>query len=128
LTNTACSNGTREFTIGFFQGPGTATGCSPNLAGESYMSASLRSEVQTLRKLGGDAIGSFGGQAGRDVAQTCDNEAQLEAAYQSVVDYYGFHQIDFDIEGTASNRGEINHLRSSALATLQKKEAVEGPA
>lgn len=126
LSATSCSTGTRQFTVAFFQGPAAGQGCTPNLGGSPYQDAALRSDLGALRRLGGDAIGSFGGSAGVELAQACGSGSQLEAAYQSVVDYYDFRQIDFDIEGSASGQRSVDDRRSAAIATLQKKEAAAG--
>ena len=126
LTNTACATGVRQFTLAFFQGPATGTGCTANLAGASFQNPVLLGDIQNLRKLGGDVIGSFGGAAGQELAQTCSSEPQLEAAYQAVVDYYGLTQLDFDIEGAAVAQTSSVNLRSAALADLQQKEIAAG--
>jgi hypothetical protein len=122
LTNTACSSGIRDFTLAFF----TGNGCTPTLAGASYKDPSLLADIQNLRALGGNVIGSFGGEAGQELAQSCTNLAQLEAAYQSVISYYGFTQVDFDIEGAAVADPTSINLRSEALAALQKQDAAAG--
>ncbi len=126
LTNTACASGIRDFTIAFFTGPAAGSGCTPLLAGASYENPTLLADVEQLRKLGGNVVGSFGGEDGQELAQTCSSTTQLESAYQSVVDYYGFNQIDFDIEGAAVDQTTANHRRGAALASLQRDERAAG--
>ncbi len=122
LTNTACAAGTREFTLAFF----TGSGCTPTLAGASYQNPTLLADIKQLRALGGDVIGSFGGENGQELAQSCTNVTQLAAAYRSVVDYYGLRQIDFDVEGGAVADTASITRRSQAVAALQSAEAAAG--
>jgi hypothetical protein len=126
LTATACASGIRDYTLAFFQGTPSGAGCTPELAGASYQNGALQTDIASLRTLGGDVIGSFGGEAGQELAQTCANVSQLEGAYQSVVDYYGLTQIDFDIEGAAVSQASSIAERSQAMAALQKTEAAKG--
>jgi len=126
LTNTACATGITSFSLAFFQGPPSGTACTPELAGSSFQNPVLLADIKSLRALGGDVIGSFGGAAGQELAQVCTTPSQLESAYQSVVDYYGLTQVDFDVEGAAVGDTVSVNLRSAALASLQAKEAAAG--
>ena len=48
--------------------------------------------------------------------------AQLEAAYQKVIDQYKFTWLDFDVEGNNLDQGRLDsERRNTALASLQKK-------
>ncbi len=49
---------------------------------------------------------------------------QLEAAYQKVIDQYGFTWLDFDIEGkNLDNGGQDSQRRNKIFASLQKKNS-----
>jgi hypothetical protein len=79
-------------------------------------------QIDAIRKRGGDVIISFGGEGGKELANAIDDPAQLEAAYQKVIDQYGFTWLDFDIEGKNLDKGgQDSERRNAVLANLQKK-------
>jgi chitinase len=79
-------------------------------------------QIDAIRKRGGDVIMSFGGEAGKEMANVIDDPVALEAAYQKVIDQYKFTWLDFDIEGKNLDNGQIaSEHRNTALASLQKK-------
>jgi chitinase len=79
-------------------------------------------QIDAIRKRGGDVIMSFGGEAGKEMANVIDDAAQLEAAYQKVVDQYKFTWLDFDVEGNNLDKGkQDSERRNTVLASLQKK-------
>ena len=79
-------------------------------------------QIDAIRQRGGDVIVSFGGEAGKELANVIDDPARLEAAYQKVIDQYKFTWLDFDIEGRNLDRGQSDsERRNTALAGLQKK-------
>lgn len=79
-------------------------------------------QIEAIRKRGGDVIMSFGGEAGKEMANVIDDPVALEAAYQKVIDQYKFTWLDFDVEGNNLEHGKIDsERRNSALARLQKK-------
>jgi hypothetical protein len=79
-------------------------------------------QIDAIRKRGGDVIMSFGGEAGKELANVIDDPAQLEAAYQKVIDQYKFTWLDFDVEGNNLDKGKPDsERRNTVLASLQKK-------
>jgi chitinase len=81
-----------------------------------------KDQIDAIRKRGGDVIVSFGGEAGKELANVIDDPIQLEAAYQKVIGQYQFTWLDFDIEGDGLAKGKLDsHRRNTALASLQKK-------
>ena len=56
-----------------------------------------------MRAHGGDVVVSFGGAAGLELAAAYSRAgrtaADLEKAYQKVIDCYALTYVDFDIEG-----------------------------
>lgn len=79
-------------------------------------------QIDAIRKRGGDVIMSFGGEAGKEMANVIDDPAQLEAAYQKVIDQYKFTWLDFDVEGNNLDKGKLDsERRNTVLADLQKK-------
>jgi len=85
-----------------------------------------KTEIESLRALGGDVIVSFGGANGTPLAAAITDPDDLKAAYQSVIDTYDLTVIDFDIEGIwAADPASIGR-RSSVMADLQTDAAVGG--
>jgi len=81
-----------------------------------------KDQIDAIRSRGGDVIMSFGGEGGKELANIIDDPAQLEAAYQTVIDRYKFTWLDFDIEGNNLDHGKLDsERRNTALARLQKK-------
>jgi chitinase len=81
-----------------------------------------RDQIEAIRKRGGDVIISFGGEAGKEMANVIDDPAALEATYQKVIDQYKFTWLDFDVEGNNLAKGKLDsERRNTALANLQKK-------
>jgi hypothetical protein len=79
-------------------------------------------QIDAIRKRGGDVIMSFGGEAGKEMANVIDDTNQLEAAYQKVIDQYKFTWLDFDVEGNNLDKGKVDsERRNTVLADLQKK-------
>ena len=79
-------------------------------------------QIDAIRKRGGDVIMSFGGEAGKEMANVIDDPVALEAAYQKVINQYKFTWLDFDVEGNNLDKGKADsERRNTALANLQKK-------
>jgi len=79
-------------------------------------------QINAIRKRGGDVIMSFGGEAGKEMANVIDDASALEAAYQKVIDQYHFTWLDFDVEGNNLDKGKADsERRNTVLASLQKK-------
>ncbi len=95
---------------------------NPAWDGRWPMSTNLYAgQINEIRKRGGDVIVSFGGGGGTELALVETNATALQAKYQSVIDSYQLTWLDFDIEGGAMQKTNINHLRNSVLANLQAK-------
>lgn len=79
-------------------------------------------QIGAIRKRGGDVIMSFGGEAGKELANEIDDAAKLEAAYEKVIARYHFTWLDFDVEGNNLDKGKTDsERRNTVLADLQKK-------
>lgn len=79
-------------------------------------------QIEAIRKRGGNVIISFGGEAGKEMANVIEDPDALEAAYQKVIDQYKFTWLDFDVEGNNLEKGRLDsERRNTALANLQKK-------
>jgi hypothetical protein len=105
----------RMYTLSFILG----RGCTPAWMGHSELNSSIGNmwgnQINALRARGGDVIVAFGGAAAPELAESCFNVTQLQAAYQAVVSRYNLRYIDLDIESF----GNLDN-RSRALAGLQR--------
>jgi Glycosyl hydrolases family 18 len=77
-------------------------------------------QIDAIRSRGGNVIVSFGGAGGTELALAEPDVVALTAKYQSVIDQYKLTWLDFDIEGSALEKKEVNVRRNMALANLQK--------
>jgi chitinase len=129
LTNCANACGLKFYTLAFIiarqEGRGTNTIYHKEASwdGRIPMEQNLyHDQIDAIRKGGGDVIMSFGGEAGKELANEIDDPAQLEAAYQKVIDQYKFTWLDFDVEGDNLDKGKMDsERRNTVLASLQKK-------
>ncbi|NUR59965.1 MAG: sugar hydrolase [Catenulispora sp.] len=122
----ASAAGVKYLTAGFVL---SDNGCTPAWNGSSEdpaFTARLKAGLSDLRAQGGDAIASFGGANGTELALACPDETSLKAAYRTVIDEYDLTHLDFDIEGTASANQPSTTRRWQALAQLQSDYAAAG--
>ena len=122
LAGIAAASGIHNFTLAFvlsspggigWQGVGTIN--DDTLANGT----TILSQVQAIQAAGGDVTISFGGAAGQEPALTATSAAMLQAEYQSVIDRYHVHSLDFDIEGAAVQDQHSIALRDQALVGLK---------
>jgi len=122
LSAIAAASGIHNFTLAFvlsspsgigWQGAGTIS--DDTLANGT----TILSQVQAIQAAGGDVTISFGGAAGQEAALTAMTAANLQAEYQSVIDRYHVHSLDFDIEGAAVADQRSLTLRDQALVGLK---------
>ncbi len=109
--------GQKYFTLAFITESGTA---QPGWGGQStYGTDFYADEIAELRALGGDVIVSFGGANGTELALSVEDEAELLAAYQGVIDAYDLTWVDFDIEGAAVADTASIDRRNRVIKQLQ---------
>src|SRR5205085_2288623 len=114
----------KHFTLAFIVSGG---GCKGAWGGVTALDDPwITSSLADLKAAGGDAIVSFGGEAGQELAAACSSVDSLTAQYQSVIDQYGIRDIDFDIEGAAVADSSSIDRRSKALAALQANGRAAG--
>jgi hypothetical protein len=97
-------------------------GGNPSFSGHPMSDHYLAQDIAFIRSKGGDVIMSFGGAAGTEIGLTDPDPAKVEAKYQAVIDEYKLTWIDMDIEGRSIRDANVNHIRNTALANLQKKK------
>lgn len=117
ITDAHAQTGQRYYTLAFIT---SRNGCKPAWGGVIPLADDhYRSEIEALRRAGGDVIVSFGGAVGVELGQACTSVSALQAAYQSVIDRYALTAIDFDIEGAAVADAASVDRRNRAIAGLQ---------
>lgn len=129
LTDCSDACGLKYYTLAFIiarqegHGKNTTYTNQPSWDGRIPVEDNLyHDQIDAIRKRGGDVIMSFGGEAGKEMANVIHDPVALEAAYQKVVDQYRFTWLDFDVEGNNLDKGKLDsERRNIALASLQKK-------
>jgi hypothetical protein len=86
----------------------------------------LARQLAAIRNAGGDAILSFGGAAGTDLADVCPDATSLASAYEEAIGYYHFTHVDFDIEGNNPYDAASIARRSQALEIVQRHAIATG--
>jgi len=91
------ATGQKAFDMSFILADGGCTaawnGADP-VSGDTQVAA----VISQVRSGGGDVIVSAGGYNGTKLGQVCGTAAATAAAYQQVVNAYGLHALDFDLE------------------------------
>lgn len=107
--------------------------CRPTWGGyygldEAGVELELDRRIEQLRRTGGDAWISFGGQAGTELASACADPDALRAAYRDVVERYDVAHVDLDLEGASLEDTAGALRRAAALKDLQDEAAEAGRA
>jgi chitinase len=110
------ASGVKYYTLAFLT---PKSGCTPEWEDGGDPVGAFTSQISALQAAGGNVIVSFGGAEGGELAQTCTSTTSLTAAYANVVDTYGVHRLDFDIEGGVLGDSASTTRRNKALAALQ---------
>jgi hypothetical protein len=119
LTQCADACGQKFYTIAFIIADKQG---NPAWYGHVPMAKNLYADqINLVRSRGGDVIVSFGGADGTEIALAETNTLALTAKYQAVIDQYQFTWLDFDIEGGALAKADVNARRDLAIAALQAK-------
>jgi chitinase len=114
------ATGLKAFQLAFVLADGSS--CAPAWDGTAAVSSdtAVAGTISSIRAAGGDVSVSIGGYNGTKLGQVCGTPAATAAAYQQVIDKYGLHAMDFDLEepeyeNTAAVANEIG-----AAQILQK--------
>src|SRR2546429_3108750 len=118
VAQSARESGTMFYTLGFvLNGHGSCV-AEWNGDGTLVSSGFYQSDIASLRAMGGNVIPSFGGAAGIELGQACQDVSSLQAQYQSVITNYGFTAVDLDIQGAAPADPPSVDPRNKAIAGL----------
>ena len=122
LSAIAAASGIHNFTLAFVLSSGSGIGWQGvgTISDDTLANGTtILSQVQAMQAAGADVTISFGGAAGQEAALTATSAASLQAEYQSVIDRYHVHSLDFDIEGLAVGDQHSITLRDQALVGLK---------
>jgi hypothetical protein len=122
LSAISAASGIHNFTLAFVLSSGSGIGWqgAGTINDDTLANGTtILSQVQAIQAAGGDVTISFGGAAGQEAALTATGAASLQAEYQSVIDRYHVHSLDFDIEGAAVQDQHSITLRDQALVGLK---------
>ena len=119
LATISRQSGLRYFSLAFVLSGG---GCKASWGGVTPVDQerAIVADLKSLRTRGGDALVSFGGANGVELAQACASAETLAAQYQAVITRYRLTRIDFDIEGGAVSDSASIVRRGQAIAILQR--------
>jgi chitinase len=98
LGQVMAATGQKAFDMAFILAGNGA--CTPSWDGTDPVSTDTQvaSVINEVRNDGGDVIVSAGGYNGTKLGQVCGSAAATAAAYQQVINTYGLHAFDFDLE------------------------------
>ncbi|OUM59967.1 glycoside hydrolase family 18 protein, partial [Piromyces sp. E2] len=86
----------------------------------AYNKGKLDSDMETIKKNGGNIIISFGGADGRELATVIKDENKLYKAYENVINYFKLTWIDLDIEGKFLKDQSANSRRNRVMKKLKE--------
>jgi chitinase len=91
------ATGAKAFDLGFIL---AGNGCTPAWNGTDPVSSDTQvaAAINEVRSDGGDVIASMGGYNGTKLGAVCGSASATAAAYQQVINTYGLHAFDFDLE------------------------------
>ncbi len=117
LDTAITQHGVQTFTAGFVIGSGCGDiwGDTLPVGGDSYTDP----EISRAQSEGATVIVSSGGAAGEPLAWTCTDQSTIDAGYQKIIDSYGVHALDFDIEGAAIADTAAIARQMQAMKTLK---------
>jgi chitinase len=92
------ATGQKAFDMAFILADGSS--CAPAWNGTDSVSSDTQvaAVINEVRSDGGDVVVSAGGYNGTKLGQVCGTAAATAAAYQQVINAYGLHAFDFDLE------------------------------
>ncbi|NII39861.1 hypothetical protein E9228_000480 [Curtobacterium flaccumfaciens] len=130
LRSFATQTGMRAFTLAFVVSDNGGSACTPAWAGfDAYRIGGpqdFHANIAAFQASGGQVVVSFGGAVNSELALQCTDPAELQAAYQQVVDRFGVDRIDLDVEGTALGDTAANQRRARAIAGVVAAQAAKG--
>ena len=123
LGTVMAATGQKAFDVSFILADGSS--CTPAWNGTDAVSSDTQvsSVINEVRSDGGDVIVSAGGYNGTKLGQVCGTAAATAAAYQQVINAYGLHAFDFDLEEPEIENSAAIANELGAAKILQQNNA-----
>ena len=123
----ASADPARQSVLAFVVAAGP-TSCQPTWGAaytlpQANQALALNSRLVQMERDGAQPIISFGGAKNTSLAVACNSAGSLARAYESVINAYGVHVIDLDIEGPALNSYAAERRRAAALRLVEQAAA-----
>jgi chitinase len=97
-TQVMAATGQKSFQLAFILAKGSDCAAAWDGTGAVSDDTAVGGVINTIRGAGGDVSVSIGGYNGTKLGQVCGSADATAAAYQGVVNKYGLHAMDFDLE------------------------------
>ncbi|HEU5333664.1 MAG TPA: chitinase [Actinocrinis sp.] len=125
LAQVMSATGQKAFELAFVLAQNNSS-CAPAWdGGAAAVSSSdaVGSQISALRAAGGDVSVSFGGYNGTKLGQVCGSASATASAEQQVVNAYGLHAIDLDLEEPEYENSAAIANELGAAQILQRNNA-----
>ncbi|HEV2342863.1 MAG TPA: chitinase [Actinocrinis sp.] len=125
LNTVMAATGEKAFELAFVLAQNNSS-CAPAWdGGGSTVSGSdaVGSQISSLRSAGGDVSVSFGGYNGTKLGQVCGSASATASAEQQVINAYGLHAIDLDLEEPEYENSTAIANELGAAQILQRNNA-----
>ncbi len=110
------ASGIEDLTLAFVLSHGR---CDPEWDGRRPLLGGVdQAAIESMRAAGGEVDVSFGGWSGSKLGSSCKTAAALAGAYEKVIDAYGLHAIDVDIEHGEFTNAKTRRRVVEALASV----------
>ena len=127
LTTVMSATGAKAFTLAFVVAD---SGCTPAWETDSGLDdvstdTQMQPIINAIRAAGGDVVVSFGGYGGTKLGQNCGSPQATASAEQAVINKYGLHAVDFDLEEPEyENATAINNELGAAQILQQNNSGI----
>ncbi len=122
LTSVMAASGVKAFTLAFIVSNGSCTPAWESDAGLDNVSSDTQMTpiINAIRGAGGDVVVSFGGYGGTKLGETCGSPQATASAEQTIINKYGLHALDFDLEEPEYENATAINNELGAAQILQR--------
>jgi chitinase len=125
LNTVMAATGEKAFELAFVLAQNNSS-CAPAWDGGGATvsgSDAVGGQISSLRSAGGDVSVSFGGYGGTKLGQVCGSASATASAEQQVINAYGLHAIDLDLEEPEYENSAAIANELGAAQILQRNNA-----
>ena len=125
LTSVMSGSGIKAFTLAFIVSNGGCTPAWESDAGLDNVSSDTQMApiINAVRGAGGDVVVSFGGYGGTKLGEVCGSPQATASAEQAIIDKYGLHALDFDLEEPEYENATAINNELGAAQILQRNNS-----